>query len=82
VPLPTVLSPQTVVELFFQTAARKLIVSQVSSQRWTQLVSNVVVLLAQLLYPLSRRVVSSIAAHPGLFLWLFLSLNAVSQLAQ
>ncbi|XP_056272077.1 nuclear pore complex protein Nup160 [Pseudoliparis swirei] len=51
VPLPTVLSPQTVVELFFQTAARKLIVSQVSSQRWTQLVSNVVVLLAQLLWP-------------------------------
>ncbi|XP_068452615.1 nuclear pore complex protein Nup160 [Clinocottus analis] len=53
----SVLSPQTVVELFYQTAARKLIISQVYSQQqssklhWSHMISNVVVLLAQLLWP-------------------------------
>uniref|UniRef100_A0A8C3ATZ5 Nucleoporin 160 n=1 Tax=Cyclopterus lumpus TaxID=8103 RepID=A0A8C3ATZ5_CYCLU len=58
VPFYTVLSPQTVVELFYQTAARKLIISQIYSQqqsnaplRWSHMISNVVVLLAQLLWP-------------------------------
>ncbi|XP_051237157.1 nuclear pore complex protein Nup160 isoform X3 [Dicentrarchus labrax] len=53
-----VLSPQTVVELFYQTAARKIIISQLFCQRqtnslllWTHMVSNVVHLLAQLLWP-------------------------------
>lgn len=53
-----VLSPQTVVELFYQTAARKIIISQIYSQQqsnsllhWTHMISNVVNLLAQLLYP-------------------------------
>uniref|UniRef100_A0A672YNJ0 Nucleoporin 160 n=1 Tax=Sphaeramia orbicularis TaxID=375764 RepID=A0A672YNJ0_9TELE len=58
----SVLSPQTVVELFYQTAARKTIISQIYSQQqsptpgnallhWPQMVSNVVNLLAQLLWP-------------------------------
>lgn len=56
--LSAVLSPQTVVELFYQTAARKIIISQIYSQQqsnsllhWTHMISNVVNLLAQLLYP-------------------------------
>uniref|UniRef100_A0A672YNC0 Nucleoporin 160 n=1 Tax=Sphaeramia orbicularis TaxID=375764 RepID=A0A672YNC0_9TELE len=55
-------NPQTVVELFYQTAARKTIISQIYSQQqsptpgnallhWPQMVSNVVNLLAQLLWP-------------------------------
>uniref|UniRef100_A0A4W6C3P0 Nucleoporin 160 n=1 Tax=Lates calcarifer TaxID=8187 RepID=A0A4W6C3P0_LATCA len=54
----SVLSPQTVVELFYQTVARKMIISQIYSQQqsnslllWTHMVSNVVHLLAQLLWP-------------------------------
>ncbi|GLD70676.1 nuclear pore complex protein Nup160 isoform X2 [Lates japonicus] len=54
----SVLSPQTVVELFYQTIARKMIISQIYSQQqsnslllWTNMVSNVVHLLAQLLWP-------------------------------
>ncbi|XP_035521636.1 nuclear pore complex protein Nup160, partial [Morone saxatilis] len=54
----SVLSPQTVVELFYQTAARKIIISQLFCQQqtnslllWTHMVSNVVHLLAQLLWP-------------------------------
>lgn len=53
-----VLSPQTVVEMFYQTVARKIIISQIYSQQqssslllWPHMVSNVVQLLAQLLYP-------------------------------
>lgn len=53
-----VLSPQTVVELFYQTSARRTIMSQIYSQQqnpslllWTHMVSSVVHLLAQLLYP-------------------------------
>ncbi|XP_042267285.1 nuclear pore complex protein Nup160 isoform X1 [Thunnus maccoyii] len=57
-----VLSPQTVVELFYQTVARKMIISQIFSQQqnpsaggalllWPHMVSNVVNLLAQLLWP-------------------------------
>ena len=60
--LPSVLSPQTVVELFYQTVARKTIISQIYTQQqstspssallhWPHMVSNVVHLLAQLLYP-------------------------------
>ncbi|XP_017292270.1 nuclear pore complex protein Nup160 [Kryptolebias marmoratus] len=52
------LNPQTVVELFYQTVGRRLIVSQMFSQQqcdsllhWTQLISNVVQLLSQLLWP-------------------------------
>ncbi|KAL6106123.1 nup160 [Pungitius sinensis] len=52
------LSPQTVLELFYQTAARKLIISQIYSQQqsssvllWSHMISNVVILLAQLLWP-------------------------------
>ncbi|KAJ4918468.1 hypothetical protein JOQ06_002060, partial [Pogonophryne albipinna] len=52
------LSPQTVVELFYQTVGRKIIVSQIYSQQqsssmlvWSHMISNVVVLLAQLLWP-------------------------------
>ncbi|XP_047451481.1 nuclear pore complex protein Nup160 [Mugil cephalus] len=52
------LGPQTVVELFYQTSARKLIVSQVLSQQttssqlvWSHVISSVVQLLAQLLWP-------------------------------
>ncbi|XP_038561724.1 nuclear pore complex protein Nup160 [Micropterus salmoides] len=55
------LSPQTVVELFYQTAARKIIISQLYSQQqqqqsnsllnWSHMISNVVQLLAQLLWP-------------------------------
>ncbi|XP_063761615.1 nuclear pore complex protein Nup160 isoform X2 [Eleginops maclovinus] len=54
----SVLSPQTVVELFYQTVGRKMIVSQIYSQQqsssllvWSHLISNVVVVLAQLLWP-------------------------------
>lgn len=54
----TVLSPQTVVELFYQTAARKIIISQIYCQQqspsllhWSHMMSSVVHLLAQLLYP-------------------------------
>lgn len=53
-----VLSPQTVVELFYQTAARKIIISQIYCQQqspsllhWSHMMSSVVQLLAQLLYP-------------------------------
>uniref|UniRef100_A0A7N8Y798 Nucleoporin 160 n=1 Tax=Mastacembelus armatus TaxID=205130 RepID=A0A7N8Y798_9TELE len=54
----SVLGPQTVVELFYQTVARKMIISQMYSQQqtnslllWTHMISNVVHLLAQLLWP-------------------------------
>ncbi|KAK0152332.1 Nuclear pore complex protein Nup160 [Merluccius polli] len=58
----SVLSPQTVVELFYQTVARKTIISQIYTQQqstspgsallhWPHMVSNVVHLLAQLLWP-------------------------------
>uniref|UniRef100_A0A3B4VQS1 Nucleoporin 160 n=1 Tax=Seriola dumerili TaxID=41447 RepID=A0A3B4VQS1_SERDU len=56
----SVLSPQTVVELFYQTVARRIIISQIYSQQqspspslllWTHMISNVVHLLAQLLWP-------------------------------
>ncbi|KAK2880678.1 nuclear pore complex protein Nup160 isoform X2 [Channa argus] len=54
----SVLSPQTVVELFYQTVARKIIVSYIYNQQqsgslllWPHLVSSVVQLLAQLLWP-------------------------------
>nr|XP_057932206.1 nuclear pore complex protein Nup160 [Doryrhamphus excisus] len=58
----TALSPQTLVELFYQTAARKKILSQIFAQShdpsasdpvlmWTDMMSNVVQLLAQLLWP-------------------------------
>ncbi|XP_069384946.1 nuclear pore complex protein Nup160 isoform X2 [Paralichthys olivaceus] len=54
----TVLSPQTVVELFYQTAARRIIMSQIFAQQqshallvWSHMISNVVALLAQLLWP-------------------------------
>lgn len=54
------LSPQTVVELFYQTTARKIIISQIYSQQqgpltlhWSHMMSSVVHLLTQLLYPSS-----------------------------
>uniref|UniRef100_A0A3B5R5G7 Nucleoporin 160 n=1 Tax=Xiphophorus maculatus TaxID=8083 RepID=A0A3B5R5G7_XIPMA len=54
----SVLNPQTVLELFYQTAARRIIVSQIFSQQhpdspllWTHMTSTVVQLLAQLLWP-------------------------------
>uniref|UniRef100_A0A8C6NZ01 Nucleoporin 160 n=1 Tax=Nothobranchius furzeri TaxID=105023 RepID=A0A8C6NZ01_NOTFU len=54
----SVWTPQTVVELFYQTVGRRIIMSQVFSQQhgdspliWTHLISNVVQLLAQLLWP-------------------------------
>lgn len=54
----TALSPQTVVELFYQTVARKTIITQIYSQQqspsllhWSHMMSTVVHLLAQLLYP-------------------------------
>ncbi|KAM7003163.1 LOW QUALITY PROTEIN: nuclear pore complex protein Nup160 [Tautogolabrus adspersus] len=54
----SVLSPQTVVELFYQTAARKMMVSQIFSQQhadallpWSHITSSLVHLLAQLLWP-------------------------------
>ncbi|TKS72896.1 Nuclear pore complex protein [Collichthys lucidus] len=54
----SVLSPQTVVELFYQTAARKTIISHIYAQQqsnsllhWSHMTSNVVHLLAQMLYP-------------------------------
>ncbi|XP_061780964.2 nuclear pore complex protein Nup160 [Nerophis lumbriciformis] len=60
----TALSPQTLVELFYQTSARKMILSQIFSQNsdpsaggpvliWTDMISNVVQLLAQLLWPIN-----------------------------
>lgn len=59
-PLPLALSPQTVVELFYQTTARKIIISQIYSQQqgalilhWSHMMSSVVHLLTQLLYPSS-----------------------------
>uniref|UniRef100_H3D8B1 Nucleoporin 160 n=1 Tax=Tetraodon nigroviridis TaxID=99883 RepID=H3D8B1_TETNG len=52
------LSPQTVVELFYQTGARKSIVGQIYGQQqspsllhWSHMMSAVVHLLAQLLWP-------------------------------
>uniref|UniRef100_A0A1A7YTS7 Nucleoporin 160kDa n=1 Tax=Iconisemion striatum TaxID=60296 RepID=A0A1A7YTS7_9TELE len=57
-PARSVWTPQTVVELFYQTVGRRIIMSQVFSQQhsdslliWTHLISNVVQLLAQLLWP-------------------------------
>ncbi|XP_062856315.1 nuclear pore complex protein Nup160 isoform X2 [Trichomycterus rosablanca] len=57
----SVLTPQTVVELFYQNVARKSIVQQLFSQQeaqeshitlhWNQFISSVVQLLAQLLWP-------------------------------
>lgn len=54
----SVLSPQTVVELFYQTTARKIIISQIYSQQqgplmlhWSHMMSSVVHLLTQLLWP-------------------------------
>ncbi|TMS01076.1 nuclear pore complex protein Nup160 [Larimichthys crocea] len=54
----SVLSPQTVVELFYQTAARKTIISHIYAQQqsnsllhWSHMTSNVVHLLAQMLWP-------------------------------
>ncbi|KAM9352421.1 nuclear pore complex protein Nup160 [Symphorus nematophorus] len=54
----SVLSPQTVVELFYQTSARRTIVSQLFGQQtpppvlhWGHMMSSVVQLLAQLLWP-------------------------------
>lgn len=59
-PAPAALNPQTIVELFYQTVARRLIVSQLFSNQqggallvWTDVISSVVQLLAQLLYPSS-----------------------------
>uniref|UniRef100_A0A671XY85 Nucleoporin 160 n=1 Tax=Sparus aurata TaxID=8175 RepID=A0A671XY85_SPAAU len=58
VSVSAVLSPQTVVELFYQTAARRIIISHIYSQQqsnsllhWSHMISNVVNLLAQLLWP-------------------------------
>uniref|UniRef100_A0A671XRX9 Nucleoporin 160 n=1 Tax=Sparus aurata TaxID=8175 RepID=A0A671XRX9_SPAAU len=55
VSVSAVLSPQTVVELFYQTAARRIIISHIYSQQqsnsllhWSHMISNVVNLLAQL----------------------------------
>ncbi|XP_051547988.1 nuclear pore complex protein Nup160 isoform X1 [Myxocyprinus asiaticus] len=57
----SVLTPQTVVELFYHTVARKAIVSQIFSQQnvqssqtaldWSQMISNVLTLLCQFLWP-------------------------------
>ncbi|XP_020509237.3 nuclear pore complex protein Nup160 [Labrus bergylta] len=54
----SVLSPQTVVELVYQTVARKMMVSQIFSQQhadallpWSHITSSLVHLLAQLLWP-------------------------------
>ncbi|XP_069028887.1 nuclear pore complex protein Nup160 [Embiotoca jacksoni] len=53
-----VLSPQTVVELFYQCVGRKMVVCQMFSQQqsnslllWTHMMSNMVQLLTQLLWP-------------------------------
>ncbi|XDV52581.1 hypothetical protein PO909_021298 [Leuciscus waleckii] len=58
----SVLNPQTVVELFYQNVARKAIMSQIFSQQdvegnqnmlhWPQMISSVLTLLCQFLYPL------------------------------
>ncbi|KAM4554114.1 nuclear pore complex protein Nup160 [Fundulus diaphanus] len=52
------LSPQTVLELFYQTAARRIIISQIFSLQntdspllWTHMTSSLVQLLAQLIWP-------------------------------
>ncbi|XP_062403164.1 nuclear pore complex protein Nup160 [Sardina pilchardus] len=60
-PNRSVLNPQTVVELFYQNVARKIIMSQVYSQQeaqagqvplhWPQMASSVVTSLSQLLWP-------------------------------
>ncbi|KAG9333464.1 hypothetical protein JZ751_011533 [Albula glossodonta] len=60
-PNKSVLSPQTVVELFYQNVARKVIISQIHSQQsallsqpalnWPQMVSTVLILLSQQLWP-------------------------------
>uniref|UniRef100_A0A3Q2PVR1 Nucleoporin 160 n=1 Tax=Fundulus heteroclitus TaxID=8078 RepID=A0A3Q2PVR1_FUNHE len=54
----TALSPQTVLELFYQTAARRIIISQIFSLQntdspliWTHMISSLVQLLAQLIWP-------------------------------
>ncbi|KTF73989.1 hypothetical protein cypCar_00024315 [Cyprinus carpio] len=57
----SVLNPQTVVELFYQNVARKAIMSQIFSQQdvegsqgmlhWPQMISSVLTLLCQFLYP-------------------------------
>lgn len=59
--LSLVLNPQTVVELFYQNVARKAIMSQMFSQQdvegnetmlhWPQMISSVLTLLCQFLYP-------------------------------
>uniref|UniRef100_A0A8C2GS27 Nucleoporin 160 n=1 Tax=Cyprinus carpio TaxID=7962 RepID=A0A8C2GS27_CYPCA len=60
--IPTsMLNPQTVVELFYQNVARKAIMSQIFSQQdvegsqgmlhWPQMISSVLTLLCQFLYP-------------------------------
>ncbi|XP_066505753.1 nuclear pore complex protein Nup160 isoform X2 [Hoplias malabaricus] len=60
-PNRSVLNPQTVVELFYQNVGRKVIISQLFGQRdaqaaqsplhWPQLISGMVTLLGQLLWP-------------------------------
>uniref|UniRef100_A0A673J0P0 Nuclear pore complex protein Nup160-like n=1 Tax=Sinocyclocheilus rhinocerous TaxID=307959 RepID=A0A673J0P0_9TELE len=62
----SVLNPQTVVELFYQNVARKAIMSQIFSQQdvegnqtmlhWSQMISSVLTLLCQFLYPLDEYV--------------------------
>nr|XP_043873458.1 nuclear pore complex protein Nup160 [Solea senegalensis] len=49
----SVLSPQTVLELFYQTVARKLIICQMDCGQlvWSHMISSMVHLLAQLLWP-------------------------------
>ncbi|XP_008309467.1 nuclear pore complex protein Nup160 [Cynoglossus semilaevis] len=49
----SVLSPQTILELFYQTVARKLILSQMDCDQlvWSHMISSVVHLLAQQLWP-------------------------------
>ncbi|XP_057184920.1 nuclear pore complex protein Nup160 isoform X1 [Triplophysa rosa] len=61
VTIRSVLSPQTVLELFYQNVARKVIVSQIFSQQdtmanesvlhWPQMISSVLTLLCQFLWP-------------------------------
>ncbi|KAJ8252204.1 hypothetical protein COCON_G00215160 [Conger conger] len=60
-PSKSVLSPQTVVELFYQNVGRKAIIAQIHSQQssllsdsalhWPQMVSSMLVLLSQHLWP-------------------------------
>uniref|UniRef100_A0A8D3DJM7 Nuclear pore complex protein Nup160 n=1 Tax=Scophthalmus maximus TaxID=52904 RepID=A0A8D3DJM7_SCOMX len=56
--LSSVLCPQTVVELFYETVSRRTIMSQIFSQQqnnsllqWSHMISSVVTLLAQQLWP-------------------------------